>query len=72
MLQRLPDIDMISPPSNPGPRTFSAAGEYPAAAVSAGWRPPFTNVLTEGIIAQALTAMNVCWVDRIYSPLVTL
>jgi DDE family transposase len=33
---------------------------------------PFTNVLTEGIIAQALTAMNVCWVDRIYSPLVTL
>jgi Transposase DDE domain len=33
---------------------------------------PFTNVLTEGIVAQALTAMNVCWVDRIYSPLVTL
>jgi hypothetical protein len=33
---------------------------------------PFTNVLTEGIVAQALTAANVCWVDRIYSPLVTL
>src|SRR3984957_302759 len=33
---------------------------------------PFTNVLTEGIVAQALTAMNVCWVDRIYTPLVTL
>jgi Transposase DDE domain len=33
---------------------------------------PFTNVLTEGIVAQALTAKNVCWVDRIYSPLVTL
>jgi Transposase DDE domain len=33
---------------------------------------PFTNVLTEGMVAQALTAMNVCWVDRIYSPLVTL
>jgi hypothetical protein len=33
---------------------------------------PFTNVLTEGTVAQALTAMNVCWVDRIYSPLVTL
>src|SRR4029077_9268004 len=33
---------------------------------------PVTNVLTEGMVAQALTAMNVCWVDRIYSPLVTL
>jgi Transposase DDE domain len=33
---------------------------------------PFTSVLTEGMVAQALTAMNVCWVDRIYSPLVTL
>ena len=33
---------------------------------------PFTNVLSESMIAQALTTMNVCWVDRIYSPLVTL
>jgi len=33
---------------------------------------PFSNVLTEGIVAQALTAINVCWVDRIYAPLVTL
>ena len=33
---------------------------------------PFSNVLSEGIVAQALTAINVCWVDRIYSPLVTL
>ena len=32
----------------------------------------FGNVLSEGIVAQALTAINVCWVDRIYSPLVTL
>ena len=33
---------------------------------------PFSNVLSEGGIAQALTAINVCWLDRIYSPLVTL
>src|SRR5437870_6645840 len=33
---------------------------------------PFTNVLSEGIVAQALTALGVCWLDRIYSPLVTL
>ncbi len=33
---------------------------------------PFTNVLTERVVAQALTAINVRWLDRIYSPLVTL
>src|SRR5438067_556238 len=33
---------------------------------------PFTNVLTEGVLSQALTAINVCWLDRIYPPLVTL
>ena len=33
---------------------------------------PFTDVLSEGIVAQALTAINVVWLDRIYSPLVTL
>src|SRR5437773_3598252 len=33
---------------------------------------PSTNVLSEGIVAQALTALGVCWLDRIYSPLVTL
>src|SRR5205085_12022121 len=33
---------------------------------------PFSNVLTEGGVAQALTAIHVCWLDRIYSPLVTL
>src|SRR5262245_42324722 len=32
---------------------------------------PFTNVLTEEIIAQALTAIS-GWLDRIFSPLVTL
>ena len=32
---------------------------------------PFTNVLTEGVIAQALTALG-DWLDRIFSPLVTL
>jgi DDE family transposase len=33
---------------------------------------PFTNVLSEGIVSQALTAINVVWLDRIYSPLITL
>lgn len=33
---------------------------------------PFTNVLTVEVIAQALTAITVCWLDRIFSPLVTL
>src|SRR5262245_42358658 len=32
---------------------------------------PFTDVLTEEIIAQALAALG-GWLDRIYSPLVTL
>ena len=33
---------------------------------------PFSKVLSDGTVAQALTAINVCWLDRIYSPLVTL
>ncbi len=33
---------------------------------------PFTNVLSEQIISQALTAIQVFWMDRVYSPLVTL
>ncbi len=33
---------------------------------------PFRDVLSEESIAQALTAIGVCWLDRIYSPLVTL
>src|SRR5713226_6775227 len=33
---------------------------------------PFSNVLSEEIVKQALTAINVFWMDRIYSPLVTL
>ena len=33
---------------------------------------PFTDVLTEEVIAQALTSIGVCWLDRIFSPLVTL
>src|SRR5262245_62015027 len=32
---------------------------------------PFTNVLTEEVIAQALTAVT-GWLDRVFSPLVTL
>jgi hypothetical protein len=33
---------------------------------------PFTDVLTEETIAQALQAINLCWLDRVFSPLVTL
>jgi Transposase DDE domain len=33
---------------------------------------PFTDVLSEEVISQALTAISVCWLDRIFSPLVTL
>lgn len=33
---------------------------------------PFKNVLSEGVVAQALAALQVCWLDRIYSPLITL
>lgn len=33
---------------------------------------PFSDVLSELIVTQALTAVGVCWTDRIYSPLVTL
>ena len=32
----------------------------------------FSDVLSEGIVEQALTAVNAVWIDRIYSPLVTL
>ena len=33
---------------------------------------PFSNVLSEEIVAQALTAIDVYWMDRVYPPLVTL
>src|ERR1041384_8324970 len=33
---------------------------------------PFTGALSESAVAQALKALDVVWLDRIYSPLVTL
>src|SRR4051794_40883301 len=33
---------------------------------------PFSDVLSEEVIEQALAAIKTCWLDRIYSPLVTL
>ena len=33
---------------------------------------PFTNVLAERSVTQPLKALNVVWLDRVYSPLVTL
>src|ERR1700749_444466 len=32
----------------------------------------FTDVLSEGTVAQALKALNVAWLDRVFSPLLTL
>ena len=32
----------------------------------------FTDVLSEQTVTQALAAIGACWLDRIYSPLVTL
>ncbi len=33
---------------------------------------PFCNILSEQIVRQALAAIQKCWLDRVYSPLVTL
>lgn len=33
---------------------------------------PFSDILSVDFIEQALTALQVCWVDRVYTPLVTL
>src|SRR5690349_12311802 len=33
---------------------------------------PFTNVLSQEIVAHALAAIEIVWNDRIYTPLVTL
>ena len=33
---------------------------------------PFSNVLSESVVVQALATIDVGWMDRIYSPLVTL
>jgi hypothetical protein len=33
---------------------------------------PFSDVLSEEVVERSLTAIKTCWLDRIYSPLVTL
>ena len=33
---------------------------------------PFCNILSEHVISKALTAIEANWLDRIYSPLITL
>ena len=33
---------------------------------------PFSDILSEDLVAQTLTAVGVSWIDRIFSPLVTL
>lgn len=55
--------------SNPG--TFRAQATFLRRQFLQDGDLPFTNVLTEEVIAQALTALG-GWLDRIFSPLVTL
>lgn len=33
---------------------------------------PFTDVLSEGMVTQALKSLDVAWLNRVYSPLITL
>ncbi len=55
--------------SNPG--SFGAQASFLRRQFLQDGELPFTNVLTEEVIAQALTALS-GWLDRIFSPLVTL
>src|SRR6516165_1394246 len=57
------------PHSNPGP--FRAQVSFLRRQFLQDGELPFTNVLTEEAIAQALAALG-GWLDRIFSPLVTL
>src|SRR5580704_13260832 len=55
--------------SNPG--CFGAQASFLRRQFLQEGELPFTNVLTEEVIAQALAALS-GWLDRIFSPLVTL
>jgi DDE family transposase len=55
--------------SNPG--SFRAQARFLRRQFLQDGALPFTNVLTEEVIAEALTALG-GWLDRIFSPLVTL
>src|ERR1700739_3688200 len=55
--------------SNPG--SFRAQASFLRRQFLQDGDLPFTNVLTEEVIAQALTALS-GWLDRIFTPLVTL
>src|SRR5215467_2188270 len=57
------------PHSNPG--SFRARVSFLRRQFLQDGELPFTKVLTEGVIAQALAALG-AWLDRIFSPLVTL
>ena len=47
-------------------------GRQPDGRIEALGELPFTDVLSEETIAPALDAIDACWKDRIYPPLVTL
>jgi hypothetical protein len=57
------------PHSNPG--SFRAQVSFLRRQFLQDGELPFTNVLTDEAIAQALTALG-HWLDRVFSPLVTL
>ena len=53
------------------PRSFRAHADLLRRQFLQGGGLPFADVLTEGVLAEALAAVG-RWLDRIYSPLVTL
>ena len=53
------------------PRPFRAQANFLRRQFLQDGELPFTDVLTEGVIAQALATLT-GWLDRIFSPLVTL
>src|SRR6516162_9343597 len=68
--QSLPGKEALRMPySNPG--RFRAQASFLRRQFLQDGALPFTNVLTEEAIAEALTALD-GWLDRIFSPLVTL
>src|SRR4029077_7996244 len=53
------------------PHSLRQQGGFPRRQFLQDGDLPFTDVLTEDVITQALTAVGV-WLDRVFSPLVTL
>jgi hypothetical protein len=48
-----------------------AQGQFLRRQLALGEAPPVSRILTEDLVAQALTEARVSWIDRIFSPLIT-